>query len=133
MTLPVFPPGADPGASFGALLQRSGLAPVQITEPPPPGGASLTHATTIVAMRYADGVVMAGDRRATAGNVIAHRSMDKVFPADRFSGVSISGVAGTVVGVIAGLQSEISAEAVAGIVAIIAASTLALLKVLQDE
>ncbi len=45
-------------------------------------------------MRYADGVIMAGDRRATAGNVIAHRSMDKVFPADEHSGVSISGVAG---------------------------------------
>ena len=36
---------------------------------------------------------MAGDRRATAGNVIAHRSMDKVFPADRFSAVAISGSA----------------------------------------
>lgn len=54
----------------------------------------LTHATTIVALRYDDGVVMGGDRRATAGNVIAHRNMDKVFPADRHSGVSISGVAG---------------------------------------
>ncbi len=60
------------------------------------GGAALTHthATTIVALRFRDGVVMGGDRRATAGNVIAHRNMDKVFPADRFSGVSISGVAG---------------------------------------
>jgi len=46
---------------------------------------------------------------------------------------SISGVAGTVVGVIAGLQHEICPEAVAGIVAIIAASTLALLKVLQVD
>jgi len=46
---------------------------------------------------------------------------------------TISGVAGTLVGVIAGLQSEISAEAVAGIIAIIAATTLALLKVLQDD
>jgi proteasome beta subunit len=57
-------------------------------------GLDLTHATTIVALRYVDGVVMAGDRRATAGNVIAHRSMQKVYPADRWSGVSISGVAG---------------------------------------
>jgi proteasome beta subunit len=53
----------------------------------------LAHATTVVAMRFADGVVMAGDRRSTAGNVIAHRSMEKVFPADRFSAVAISGSA----------------------------------------
>lgn len=46
---------------------------------------------------------------------------------------SISGVAGTLIGVIAGLQTEISGEAVAGIVAIIAASTLVLLKVLQAD
>ena len=45
----------------------------------------------------------------------------------------ISGVAGTAIGVIAGLQSSISAEAVSGIVAVIAATTLALLKVLQIE
>jgi len=46
---------------------------------------------------------------------------------------TISGVAGTAIGVIAGLQSSISAEAVSGIVAVIAATTLALLKVLQTE
>jgi len=38
-------------------------------------------------------VIMAGDRRATAGNVIAHRSIEKVFPADRYSAVAISGSA----------------------------------------
>ena len=45
-------------------------------------------------MRYADGVVMAGDRRATAGNLISHRAMEKVVEADRFSGVAIAGAAG---------------------------------------
>ena len=45
-------------------------------------------------MRYADGVVMAGDRRATAGNLISHRTMDKVVEADRYSGVAIAGAAG---------------------------------------
>jgi proteasome beta subunit len=68
---------------------------------------TLTHATTIVAMRYADGVVMAGDRRATAGNVIAHRSMDKVFAADRFSAVSISGVAGVAAEMVKLFQLEL--------------------------
>lgn len=46
---------------------------------------------------------------------------------------SISGIAGTAIGVIAGCQPTISAEAVAGIVAVIAATTLALLKVLQTD
>ena len=52
------------------------------------------HGTTVVALRYADGVVMAGDRRATAGNIIAHHAMEKVFPADRYSAVAIAGTAG---------------------------------------
>ncbi len=42
----------------------------------------------------ADGVIMAGDRRATAGNIIAHHAMEKVFPADRYSAVAIAGSAG---------------------------------------
>ena len=54
----------------------------------------MPHATTCVAVRYADGVVMAGDRRATAGNLISHRSMDKVVEADRHSAVAIAGAAG---------------------------------------
>ncbi len=51
----------------------------------------------MVAVRYADGVVMAGDRRATAGNLISHRRMEKVFAADRHSGVAIAGAAGPAV------------------------------------
>ena len=54
----------------------------------------MPHATTCVAVRYADGVVMAGDRRATSGNLISHRTMEKVLPADRYSGVAIAGAAG---------------------------------------
>ena len=64
--------------------------------PPAPGLAveGVTHGTTVVAIRYAEGVVMAGDRRATSGNLISHRTMEKVFPADRHSGVAIAGAAG---------------------------------------
>ena len=58
------------------------------------GARRLPHATTCVALRFADGVVMAGDRRATAGNLISHRAMDKVVEADRHSGVAIAGAAG---------------------------------------
>jgi len=48
----------------------------------------------VLALRYSGGVVVTGDRRATAGNLIAHRRVQKVFPADSFSAVAISGVAG---------------------------------------
>lgn len=51
-------------------------------------------ATTILALRYADGVVIAGDRRATEGFTIAQRDIEKVFPTDSHSAVAISGVAG---------------------------------------
>jgi proteasome beta subunit len=59
-------------------------------------GAALQvpHGTTIVALSYAGGVLMAGDRRATMGNVIASRRIEKVFPADRYSVVGIAGTAG---------------------------------------
>ena len=55
---------------------------------------ALVEGTTVLALTYRDGVVMAGDRRATAGHVISRKDMRKVFPADRFSAIGISGVAG---------------------------------------
>jgi proteasome beta subunit len=91
MTLPIFSASDDPGPSFADLLKR-----VRPTDSLPSAGEALTitHGTTVVAIRYADGVIMAGDRRATSGNLISHRTMEKVFPADRFSGVAIAGAAG---------------------------------------
>ncbi len=85
-----FGPLAD--TDFVALLRSQGHDPFPVVagervETP-------VHATTICAARYADGVVMAGDRRATAGNAIAHRAMKKIYPADRHSGVAIAGAAG---------------------------------------
>jgi proteasome beta subunit len=93
VSLPFFKPTDDPGPDFAALVRRAGLGP---TLPAVPVGPPLeiTHATTCVAVRYADGVLLAGDRRATAGNIIAHRALEKVFPADRHSGVAIAGAAG---------------------------------------
>jgi proteasome beta subunit len=90
MTFPRFAPGDDPGPSFTELLRKAGL------NPPVPSARvdDVTHATTCVAVRYADGVVMAGDRRATSGHLISHRTMEKVYPADRYSGVAIAGAAG---------------------------------------
>jgi proteasome beta subunit len=54
----------------------------------------LAHATTIVALVFKGGVLIAGDRRATSGNLIAYRDMDKVYVADEYSAVGIAGAAG---------------------------------------
>lgn len=93
VTLPAFGPGQDPGPDFATLVERSGLRSPAPTEPVA-GQVPITHGTTVVAIRYAEGVVMAGDRRATTGNLIAHRTIEKVFPADRHSGVAFAGAAG---------------------------------------
>jgi len=92
VTLPLFTPDDDPGPSFVGLLGRLGVNTPDIPDRIDP--ALITHGTTVVAVRYVDGVVMAGDRRATSGNFISHRTIEKVFPADSHSGVAISGVAG---------------------------------------
>lgn len=95
--LPDFGPGLDPGPSFVELLRRVGPsrdAVVGGSSGGQPSPVELTHGTTVVAIRYADGVVLAGDRRATAGTLIASRRIEKVFRADHRSGVAIAGVAG---------------------------------------
>jgi len=65
------------------------------------------HATTIVAAAFPGGVVMAGDRRATMGNVIAQRDIEKVFPADEFSCIGIAGTAGLAVELVRLFQVEL--------------------------
>lgn len=95
-----------PASSFTSLLQSSGLAPTW-TVPAGQSTLEIPEGTTILALRYADGVVMAGDRRATAGNVIAHRRMKKVYAADEFSAVAISGTAGMAIELIRLFQTEL--------------------------
>ncbi len=94
-SLPWFSATTDPGPSFADLLRH--VAPHQL----PGTGMNGTmpadlvpHGTTVVAIRSVNGVVMAGDRRATAGYTIANRRVEKVFPADDYSGVAIAGAAG---------------------------------------
>lgn len=65
------------------------------------------HGTTIVALTFPDGVVMAGDRRATMGNYIANREIEKVFPADAYSCVGIAGTAGVAVELVRLFQVEL--------------------------
>jgi proteasome beta subunit len=96
VTLPVFDVNDDPGPSFVGLLRSMELEPA----PPPQsvaGEFAPPHGTTVLALRYADGAVVAGDRRATSGNLISHRTIEKVFPADSHSVVAIAGAAGPAV------------------------------------
>ncbi len=96
--MPFFAPADDPGANFPDLLRRLGLDAAPASTPlgttADVGALGVPHATTCVALRYDAGVVMAGDRRATSGNLISHRTMEKVVQADRHSGVAIAGSAG---------------------------------------
>ncbi|MGW7689614.1 proteasome subunit beta [Streptomyces asiaticus] len=75
--------------------------------PPVQGAIEAPHGTTIVAVTFAGGVVLAGDRRATMGNVIAQRDIEKVFPADEFSAVGIAGTAGIAVEMVKLFQLEL--------------------------
>jgi len=84
-------------AAAPGLLPRAPVGPRAL----PSDGAAiaslardLPHGTTIVAAACEGGVVMAGDRRATAGNMIMQRDIEKVFRSDEFSGVAMAGVAG---------------------------------------
>jgi proteasome beta subunit len=65
------------------------------------------HGTTIVAATFSGGVIMAGDRRATMGNIIAQRDIEKVFPADEFSAIGIAGTAGVAVEMVRLFQVEL--------------------------
>lgn len=74
----------------------------------PPGAAlEAPHGTTIVTVVFDGGVVMAGDRRATMGNVIANRDMEKVFATDEFSLVGIAGTAGLAIELVRLFQVEL--------------------------
>ena len=97
--LPVGLPAAYLAAgspSFTDLLRSVAPDLLPGRRPLPPGHAGdlAPHATTIVAAAYADGVLMAGDRRATMGNMIAQRDIEKVSTADAYSLVGFAGTAG---------------------------------------
>ncbi|MFJ4871657.1 proteasome subunit beta [Streptomyces sp. NPDC088757] len=73
----------------------------------PEGIVEAPHGTTIVAATFPGGVVLAGDRRATMGNMIAQRDIEKVFPADEYSAVGIAGTAGLAVEMVKLFQLEL--------------------------
>jgi len=82
--------------SFTDLLRSVApdLLPGRRPLPPGQAGDLAPHATTIVAAAYTDGVLMAGDLRATMGNMIAQRDIEKVSAADAYSLVGFAGTAG---------------------------------------
>ncbi len=110
MDITHFNPTTDPGTSFTEYLRiaQPELLPnfmahhVDSLDP-----EQHVHATTVVAMRFADGVIMAGDRRATIGHTIAYRKMDKVIPADSHSGIAISGSADLAMNIVKLFQVEL--------------------------
>ncbi|HVL65061.1 MAG TPA: proteasome subunit beta [Actinomycetota bacterium] len=97
---PVF----GPGSSFTEVLKAYNPR-LLLSEPDRPVHAP--EGTTVLALKYADGVVVAGDRRATEGFQIAHRSIEKVFAADDHSAVAIAGAAGPAVEMVRLFQTEL--------------------------
>ena len=97
-----------PGPGFTELIRSLELAPRWSV---PPEAISTTlpapDATTVLALRYGGGVVMVGDRQATAGYDVSHRTIQKVFEADRYSAVAISGTAGLAIEMVRLFQTEL--------------------------
>jgi proteasome beta subunit len=109
VSLPLFDPTKDPGPSFLNLLKYYELGTTtsrsnrKIEAP-----IEVVHGTTVLAFKYKDGIIMAGDRRATEANRIAHRYMEKVFPADSHSAIAIAGAAGFAVEMVKLFQTQLA-------------------------
>src|SRR3954469_4056570 len=99
-------PGTSSFAEFVGSVSP-GLLPSRMTLPAGSAADLAPHGTTIVAATFPGGVVMAGDRRATMGNIIAQRDIEKVFPADEYSAVGIAGSAGLAVEMVRLFQTEL--------------------------
>src|SRR5215218_2168741 len=99
-------PGSSSFADFLAS-QSPDLLPARRGVPQGHASDLAPHGTTIVAATFPGGVVMAGDRRATMGNIIAQRDIEKVFPADEYSCVGIAGTAGLAVELVRLFQTEL--------------------------
>ncbi len=112
-------PGADGGrlpaaylvpgsSSFTEFLAAQAPTMLPSGRSLPPGAAlDAPHGTTIVTLAWDGGVVMAGDRRATMGNLIANRDMEKVFATDEYSLVGIAGTAGLAIELVRLFQVEL--------------------------
>ncbi|GAB3345640.1 proteasome subunit beta [Modestobacter lapidis] len=97
------------GSSFTDFLGITApdLLPGRRPLPAMPLGEVGPHATTIVAVTYGDGVLMGGDRRATMGNLISSRDIEKVYAADSWSVIGIAGAAGIAIEMVRLYQVEL--------------------------
>jgi proteasome beta subunit len=109
--LPTFgtPFGASPSFLELVRTERPETLPPALRDPSRGVDVALglAHGTTVLGLKYADGIVMAGDRRATAGYTIAESKMQKVFPADEYSTIAIAGAAGMAVELVRLFQLEL--------------------------
>jgi proteasome beta subunit len=95
-------------SSFTDFASRVAPDVLPLSRTAAPGIGDLSpHGTTIVAAAFPGGVVVAGDRRATMGNIIAQRDIEKVFAADEFSIIGIAGAAGLAVELVGLFQVEL--------------------------
>ncbi|MEV4598205.1 proteasome subunit beta [Amycolatopsis sp. NPDC049253] len=91
-----FSPASSSFADF-VRAQAPELLPARRVPSSGAGELAVPHGTTIVALTFAGGVLIAGDRRATSGNLIASRDIEKVHVTDEYSAVGIAGTAGLAV------------------------------------
>ena len=98
-------PVHGPGPSFTELLKQT--APDRLPAPKLEGHVQAPEGTTVLALRFGEGVIVAGDRRATEGFQIAHRSIEKVFAADDMSAVAFAGTAGPALEMVRLFQTEL--------------------------
>jgi len=95
------------GVSFSNLLASLEMTPKWEIPTTEHSTLDAPVATTVLALRFKDGVVMLGDRQATEGHFVAHRRIQKVFQADHFSAVAISGTAGIALDLVRLFQTEL--------------------------
>ncbi|HET9501698.1 MAG TPA: proteasome subunit beta [Marmoricola sp.] len=97
------------GSSFAEFLGHVApdLLPARRTLPTGSAAELAPHGTTIVAATFPGGVAMAGDRRATMGNIIAQRDIEKVYATDEYSCAGIAGTAGLAVEMVRLFQTEL--------------------------
>jgi proteasome beta subunit len=102
---PSYPLGAN--SSFFDLIRATSATPAAAAGSGPAAPATIPHGTTVLALRFDAGVVMAGDRRAVEGFTIADERIEKVFPADELSAIAIAGAAGQAVEIVRLFQTEL--------------------------
>ncbi|MCL4448390.1 MAG: proteasome subunit beta [Actinobacteria bacterium] len=122
MALPVFSSTNDPGSAFTDLLRCLNQDPKvsrfsneffsyrsanESTSQFSTNELTFRHATTVMAIKFSQGVLIAGDRRATEGYSIAYRNMEKVFPGDRYSAIAIAGTAGPALELVKLFQTQL--------------------------